>query len=158
MKKQRMDLNFLRQKTQLTQQWEGVWVIPGKNYLISETEVSTQRMSQPNTGHNSPSVPTTNFKFWSCTPTSSVFQVIAFREDFQSKFLQLLLSNHLCNSYYLFDLNNLTRGPSVRPSTALQPFFGPCPLFQFLNLYIVGRTTWTGNQPVAKPLPKHRTT
>jgi hypothetical protein len=30
--------------------------------------------------------------------------------------------------------------------------------FQFLNLYTVGRTPWTGDQPVARPLPAHRTT
>jgi hypothetical protein len=29
--------------------------------------------------------------------------------------------------------------------------------FQFLNL-IHGRTPWTGNQPVARPVPTHRTT
>jgi hypothetical protein len=34
--------------------------------------------------------------------------------------------------------------------------FGPWPLFQFLNLYRVGRTPWTGDQPVARPLPTHR--
>jgi hypothetical protein len=34
----------------------------------------------------------------------------------------------------------------------------PWPLFQFLNLYTVGRTPWTGDQPVARPLPTHRTT
>jgi hypothetical protein len=34
---------------------------------------------------------------------------------------------------------------------------GPRPLFQFLNLYTVGRTYWTGDQPVARPLPTHRT-
>jgi hypothetical protein len=27
-----------------------------------------------------------------------------------------------------------------------------------LILYTVGRTLWTGNQPVARPLPTHRTT
>jgi hypothetical protein len=39
--------------------------------------------------------------------------------------------------------------------------YSPCelwPLFQFLNLYTVGRTSWTGDQPVARPLPTHRTT
>jgi hypothetical protein len=36
---------------------------------------------------------------------------------------------------------------------ALQPFVGPWLLFQFLNLYTVGRTPWTGDQPVARPLP-----
>jgi hypothetical protein len=35
---------------------------------------------------------------------------------------------------------------------------GPWPLFQLLNLYTVGRTPWTGDQPVAKPLPTHTTT
>jgi hypothetical protein len=29
--------------------------------------------------------------------------------------------------------------------------------FSFLVLYTVGRTPWTGDQPVAKPLPAHRT-
>jgi hypothetical protein len=28
--------------------------------------------------------------------------------------------------------------------------------FSFLILYIVGRTLWTGDQPVARPLPTHR--
>jgi hypothetical protein len=36
---------------------------------------------------------------------------------------------------------------------------GPWPLLQFLNLYTVGRTPWTGEgQPVARPLPIYRTT
>jgi hypothetical protein len=30
-------------------------------------------------------------------------------------------------------------------------------LFSFLILYTVGRTPWTGDQPVARPLPAHRT-
>jgi hypothetical protein len=38
------------------------------------------------------------------------------------------------------------------------PFVGPWPLFQFLNLYTDGRTPWTGDQPVARPLPTHKTT
>jgi hypothetical protein len=37
-------------------------------------------------------------------------------------------------------------------SMAVQTF-GPWPLFQFLGLYTVGRTPWTGDQPVAGPLP-----
>jgi hypothetical protein len=40
---------------------------------------------------------------------------------------------------------------------ALQPFVGPWPLFQFLDLYTVGRTPRTGDQPVARPLPAYRT-
>jgi hypothetical protein len=41
---------------------------------------------------------------------------------------------------------------------ALQPFVGPWPLFSFLILYTVGRTPWTGDQPVASPLPTHTKT
>jgi hypothetical protein len=41
---------------------------------------------------------------------------------------------------------------------AVQPFVGPWPLFQFFDLYTVGRTPWTGDQPVARSLPTHRTT
>jgi hypothetical protein len=40
---------------------------------------------------------------------------------------------------------------------ALQPSVGSWPLFQFINLYTVGGTPWTGDQPVARPLPTHRT-
>jgi hypothetical protein len=50
---------------------------------------------------------------------------------------------------------------SIYPSIYLWlycPFVGPWPLFQFLNLYIVGRTPCTGDQPVARPLPTYRTT
>jgi hypothetical protein len=39
--------------------------------------------------------------------------------------------------------------------------YSPCwswPLFQFLNLNTVGRTPCTGDQPVTRPLPTHRTT
>jgi hypothetical protein len=39
---------------------------------------------------------------------------------------------------------------------AVQPFVGPWPLFQFRNP-IYGRTPWTGDQPVARPLITHRT-
>jgi hypothetical protein len=38
--------------------------------------------------------------------------------------------------------------------------YSPCgcwPLFQFLNLFTDNRTPWTGDQPVARPLPTHRT-
>jgi hypothetical protein len=36
--------------------------------------------------------------------------------------------------------------------------FGPSPLLQFLNLHTLGMTSWTEDQPVARPLPVHRTT
>jgi hypothetical protein len=41
---------------------------------------------------------------------------------------------------------------------ALQPFVLPWPLFQFIDMCTVGRTPSTGDQPVARPLPTHRTT
>jgi hypothetical protein len=36
--------------------------------------------------------------------------------------------------------------------------YGLWRLVQFLKLYTVGRTLWTGDQPVVRPLPTHRTT
>jgi hypothetical protein len=38
------------------------------------------------------------------------------------------------------------------------PVLGLSRFFSFLILYTVGRTPWTGDQPVARPLPTHRTT
>jgi hypothetical protein len=35
---------------------------------------------------------------------------------------------------------------------------GPGCFFSFVMLYTVGKTLWTGDQPVARPLPTHRTT
>jgi hypothetical protein len=43
------------------------------------------------------------------------------------------------------------------PSVALQPFVEPWPLFNFFIFYTVDRTPWMGNQPIARPLPAHRT-
>jgi hypothetical protein len=40
---------------------------------------------------------------------------------------------------------------------APRPSVGPWPLFQFRNP-ILGRIPWTGDQPVARPLPTHKTT
>jgi hypothetical protein len=42
---------------------------------------------------------------------------------------------------------------------ALQPFLGPWPYISVSrSFYIDGRTPWTSDQPVARPLPIHRTT
>jgi hypothetical protein len=42
----------------------------------------------------------------------------------------------------------------IHSSMALQPFVGPWLLLQFRNLfYTDGRTTWTSDQQVARPLP-----
>jgi hypothetical protein len=38
------------------------------------------------------------------------------------------------------------------------PLLGLGRFFRFLILYTVGRTPWTVDQPVARPLPTHRTT
>jgi hypothetical protein len=48
---------------------------------------------------------------------------------------------------------------SVYPAMALQPGVGPWPPLQFRNIfYTVDRTPRTSDQPVARPLPTHRTT
>jgi hypothetical protein len=47
--------------------------------------------------------------------------------------------------------------PTVYVSMALQPIVVPLPLFSFLILYTVDSTPWTVDQPVARPLPTHRT-
>jgi hypothetical protein len=42
---------------------------------------------------------------------------------------------------------------------ALQPFVAPGRFFSFvIYTQSVGRTPWTGDQSVARPLPTHRTT
>jgi hypothetical protein len=63
-------------------------------------------------------------------------------------------------SLFLFDLHRYNFIHSfIHSSVALQPILGPWPLLQFHNLfYTVGRTSWTSYQPVARPLPTHRTT
>jgi hypothetical protein len=44
-------------------------------------------------------------------------------------------------------------------SIALPAHSGPRPLIQFRNHFFTdGRTPWTGDQPVARPLPEQRTT
>jgi hypothetical protein len=54
---------------------------------------------------------------------------------------------------------NERRWPQPQPSSSmvLQPFVGPWSLLQFRNHFKTdGRTPWTGDQPVARQLPKHR--
>jgi hypothetical protein len=47
----------------------------------------------------------------------------------------------------------------IHSSVSLQPFVGLWPPLQFRNLfYTDGRTPWTKDQPVARPLSTHRTT
>jgi hypothetical protein len=49
---------------------------------------------------------------------------------------------------------------SIYPSIYLsiyRPLLGLGRFFSFLNFYTVGRTPWTGDEPVALPLPAHTT-
>jgi hypothetical protein len=41
-------------------------------------------------------------------------------------------------------------------SMSLQPFVGLWTLFSFLIFYTVGRTPWTGDQPVARHTGQHK--
>jgi hypothetical protein len=51
-----------------------------------------------------------------------------------------------------------TAEASIHSYIVLQLFVGPWPLLQFRNLfYTVGRAPWMSDQPVARPLPTHRT-
>jgi hypothetical protein len=43
-------------------------------------------------------------------------------------------------------------------NNVISPLLGFGRFFSFLILYTVGRTPWTGDQPVARSLPTHRTT
>jgi hypothetical protein len=61
-------------------------------------------------------------------------------------------------AYEEVDIYNVTPYISYYSVMVLQSFVGPWQIFQFLNLYTVGRTPWTGDQSVARPLPTHRTT
>jgi hypothetical protein len=52
------------------------------------------------------------------------------------------------------------RSPVCAPLSICPWLYSPCGpwlLFQFLNLYAVSRTSWTGDEPVARPLPAHTT-
>jgi hypothetical protein len=70
------------------------------------------------------------------------------------------LSNRICvlalNSYLKSAINNSQWNISYI-YLWLYSLCGPWPLFQFLNPYTVGTTPWTEDQPVARPLPTHRT-
>jgi hypothetical protein len=84
-------------------------------------------------------------------PKHQIINMYSERED---KPLRSHLS--VCLSAYL-----PTYLPTYLPiylSMALQPFVGPWPLFSFFIFYTVGRTPWTGDQPVARPLLTHRIT
>jgi hypothetical protein len=63
-------------------------------------------------------------------------------------------------NYEIWHVNKCPDFDKIKLSISLW-FYNPCgpwPLFQFFNLYTVGRTPWTGDQPVAMLLYTHRTT
>jgi hypothetical protein len=70
----------------------------------------------------------------------------------------------VCLSTYLIYLIYPSINPSIHLSIHLPTYlwiyspYGYWLLFQFLNPYINGRTPWTGDQPIARPLSTHRTT
>jgi hypothetical protein len=72
--------------------------------------------------------------------------------------IQLTINYVLCKAFLGIHTHTNKMLGVCYLSMALQPFVGPWPLFQFLNLYTVGKTPWTGDQPVARLLPTRRTT
>jgi hypothetical protein len=64
-----------------------------------------------------------------------------------------LLSSHHSSSLHVSAVEGHHQVLSVYGSTALVDLWS---LFQFINLYTVGRTPWRGDQPVARTLPTHR--
>jgi hypothetical protein len=70
------------------------------------------------------------------------------------------LHNHSCENF-----KSYTNLHSISVSLSLSIYLWPYShlldvghFFSFLILYTVGRTPWTRDQPVARPLPTHRTT
>jgi hypothetical protein len=81
-------------------------------------------------------------------------------EIFSSATHSIHPSNYISTYLCIYPSIHLPIHPSIHLYIHLW-LYSPCepwPLFQFLNLYTVGRTPWTGEQPVARPLPTHRTT
>jgi hypothetical protein len=64
-------------------------------------------------------------------------------------------SSYIHLSIYIYIYIRQSIYPSMYLSTGLVDLGR---FFQFFNLYTVGRTPWTGDQHVARPLPTHRTT
>jgi hypothetical protein len=56
-------------------------------------------------------------------------------------------------------LENLETEVDINSSSwlALQYLCALAPFFQFPDIFTIGRTPWTSDQLVARPLPKHRT-
>jgi hypothetical protein len=87
-------------------------------------------------------------QFILCAGWNPLFQVFPW-------FFHHSLSYRLMISYY-FRLPVFSH--SLYISLWLYSLCGHWPLFQSLTLFTIGRTPWTGDQPIARPLPTHRTT
>jgi hypothetical protein len=91
------------------------------------------------------------------TYTDTQFMLIYFKEKKQG----LSLNHSLGHSKILIrSCSPHTKTRKTSQHSIYLRFYSPCGpwlLFQFLNLYIVSRTPWTGDQPVTRPLPTHRT-
>jgi hypothetical protein len=70
--------------------------------------------------------------------------------------LYSIMNHHNPVRTFIFCSLRIHLNLSVYGSTVL--LFNLGRFFSFLILYTVGRTPWTGDQPVAGPLPTHRTT
>jgi hypothetical protein len=70
-------------------------------------------------------------------------------------FWKIQISEQWISSYVIFTVNN---NLTFRCLWLYSSLLGLGTFFSFLIFYTVGRTTSTGDQPVAKLLPTHRTT
>jgi hypothetical protein len=64
------------------------------------------------------------------------------------------------HKYVMSHSHSITIHPSVSLPTYLRlysPLLDLGHFFSFLIFYTVGRTRWTGDQPIARPLPTYRT-
>jgi hypothetical protein len=80
---------------------------------------------------------------WVQSKSQNLYSLITFKD----------CENGCTFSFVIFVTNSVTL--SIYGSIALSELL---PLFQFLNLYTVGRAPWTGDQLVARPLPTYKTT
>jgi hypothetical protein len=96
--------------------------------------------------------------FWTSHSLSIFFKVFLSASVLLYKTLrkESVLAPVLCIS---MPCTTVIRLSFIHSSMVLQLFVGPWPLLQFRNLlHTDGRAPWTSDQPVARPLPTHRTT
>jgi hypothetical protein len=90
----------------------------------------------------------------------SSLKSLAFIQLHQSHCLPHSSHTRICLSALNYDLKSVINNSQWNISSTYLWLFSPCgpwPLFQFLNPYKLGRTPRTEDQPIARPLPVHRT-